>query len=381
MKTARRFSTLILSACVLAACTEPHVKVTGSMRFMLGGTSGTVLPVAGLGPQGGGKALAALLAGDEYIVSPRKAKVTFTSVVFVGSNNEPLGGSDFTDCTVTYDRSLQSGATLLDCPFTVDTGSVAQMRLYFDNTVQLLVSDATIGIYSDPASATKYSTTAPAGGAGFVPLTITIGSGPSRATPIFFTSPIPIAEGTTPQLYVTVDMIHTVKVSVNTGGTTLTAGGGNDPVALFGGLAPGRSSYFSGASTVEGYKVQGVPSLRVFYDAAGKPLYSMIGPNFCGVDGGSKGAWASPPTGAKTGGWLGKDANNVIAWALPTDSTWTTYAAYYIMPEQTVIGQTTSLKCKVMASPPPPADGKTYASGAPVMATSDKTVTLTLLAK
>lgn len=379
MKTARVLATLL--ACVLAGCTEPHIKVTGSMRFMLGGTSGTIVPAAGLEQQSAARASAALIAGDEYIVSPRKAKVTFTSVVFEGPSGEPLGTSTFSDCTVTYDRSLQSGATLLDCPFTVDTGRVAQMRLYFDNTVQLLVSDATIGIYSDPASATKYSTTAPAGGADFVPLTITIGSGPSRATPIFFTSPIPIVEGSTPQLYVTVDMIHTVKVSVNAGGTTLTAGGGNDPVALFGGLAPGTSRYFSGATTIEGYKVQGVPSLRIFYDQAGNPLYSMIGPNFCGVDGGSKGAWASPPTGAKVGGWLGKDANNVIAWALPTDSTWSVYNAYYVMADQTVIGQSTSLKCKVTGSPPAPLDGKTYASGAPAMLTSDKTVTLKLLAK
>src|SRR5439155_24944820 len=123
------------------------------------------------------------------------------------------------------------------------------------------------------------------------------------------------------------------------------------------------------------------PTLPVFSDQAGNPLYSMIGPNFCGVDGGSKGAWATSPNGTKVGGWLGKDANNVISWVLPTDSSWSVYNAYYVMAEQTVIGQTTSLKCRVTSAPPPPADGKTYASGAPVMATSDKTVTLRLLAK
>ena len=381
MKTTKVFAAQVLLVCVLASCEQPKPVVSGSMRFVLGGTSGSTSPSPAMAGTSKGGALAALVAGDEYIVSPRKAKVTFTSVVFESSSGEPLGTSTFSDCTVTYDRSLQSGATLLDCPFTVAVGDVAQMRLYFDNTVQLLVSDATIGIYSDPASATKYSTTAPAGGASFVPLTITIGSGPSRANPIFFVSPISIVEGSKPQLFVTVDMIHTVKLSVNAGGTTLTAGGGNDPVALFGGLAPGTSRYFSAATTVEGYKVQGIASLRIFYDQAGNPLYTMIGPNFCGVDGGSKGAWASPPIGAKVGGWLGKDANNVIAWALPTDSTWSTYAAYYVMAEQTVIGQSTSLKCKVMASPPPPSDGKTYASGAPAMLSPDKTVTLRLLAK
>ncbi len=355
------------------------------MKFLIGGTSGSAGPAPSLGQlANAGRASAALVAGDEYIVSPRKAKITFTSVVFVTSEGSEAGTSTFTGCTVTYDRSLASGAILLDCPFTAPAGAITEMRLYYDKTVQLLVSDATVGIYSDPASATKYSTTEPAGGASFVPLTITIGdASTSRATPIIFASPITIAAGSTPTLYVTVDMIHTVQIKVNTGGTTLTASGGNDPVALFGGLTPGSSRHYAAAPTVEGYKVGGgiASSLRVFYDQAGNPLYSIIGPNFCGVDGGSKGAWASPPTGATIGGWLGKDANNVLAWALPTTSAWTTYNAYYVMAEPTAVGQTTVLECKVTTTPPPPADGKTYASGAPAMLSPDKSVTLRLLAK
>src|SRR5206468_5242177 len=130
------------------------------------------------------------------------------------------GTSDFSNCTVTYDRSLTSSATLLDCPFTAPIGDVAQIRLYYDKTVQLLVSDAGTSIYSDPASSSGYSTIAPAGGASFVPLTITIGDANTpRATPIIFTSPVTIDSTTAPTLYVTVDMIHSVKVIVNTGGT------------------------------------------------------------------------------------------------------------------------------------------------------------------
>ena len=383
MNTARILAALVLPTYLLAGCTEPKAKVSGTMKFRLGGTSGTVVPVAEYGPHAGAATQAApLTAGEEYIVSPRKAKVTFTSVVFQNARGEDLGPSSFTDCTVTYDRSLVSGSELLSCPFTVPVGEVAQMMLYFNKTLEMLVSDATIGIYSDPLSATKFSTTAPVGGAAFVPFTITIGdASTSRATPIIFTAPIAVVEGSTPSLYVTVDMIHTVQLKVNTGGTTLTAGVGNDPVAVFGGLTPGSSRYYSGATSAEGYKVQGVPSLRVFYDQAGQPLFSMIGPNFCGVDGGPKGAWASPPIGATIGGWLGKDANNVVAWALATSSAWTTYNAYYVMAEQSVVGQTTTLNCKVTGSPPPPADGKTYASGAPVMTAPDKSVTLRLLAK
>jgi hypothetical protein len=382
MRSTRFFAAAALTACALSACTEPKKSVPGSMRFVLGGTSGAVVPSAGLSRQAALRSLAPLIAGDEYIVSPRKAKITFTSVVFVSADGLDLGSSTFADCTVTYDRSLASSSTLLDCPFTAPIGDVGQVRLYYDKTVQLLVSDATVGIYSDPASATGYSTTAPVGGAAFVPLTITIGdANPSRATPIIFTSPITIDSTTAPTLYVTVDMIHTVQMKVNTGGTTLTAPGTNDPVAVFGGLTQGSSRYYSGAPSAEGYKVQGVPWLRLFYDQSGKPIYSMIGPNWCGVDGGPKNAWASPPIGQTVGGWLGKDANNVIAWALATSNDWTVYDAYYVMTEATTVGQTTVLKCKVAAVAPPPADGKTYASGAPTITTPDKSVTLTLIAK
>src|SRR5206468_3886187 len=110
-------------------------------------------------------------------------------------------------------------------------------------------------------------------------------------------------------------------------------------------------------STIESIKVQGTPAVRIFTDALGNPLY-VIG-STCGVDG-PKGAWASPPIGAKIGGWLGKDAANNISWALPVDDTYAIYSAYFVMAERTTIGQSTTLNCKATTSRPPPADGKTY---------------------
>jgi hypothetical protein len=252
------------------------------------------------------------------------------------------------------------------------------MAVYFDKTIQLLVSDATNGIYSDASVATKFTTTAPAGGATFVPFTITIGdNNTSRATPIIFASPLSVEEGSTPTLYVTTDMIHNVALRVDAGGTTLTANPGADPVALFGGLTPGSSMYYSSASTIESVKSQGT-YVRVFTDQGGNPLY-LIGTT-CGVDG-PKGAWATPPIGATIGGWLGKDAGNVIAWALPTDATYAAYSAYFVMPARTLVGQTTTWSCKATASPPPPVDAKTYSSGAPAMSSPTTSATLTLLAK
>ena len=220
MNKLRMIAALALPACLVLSCSEPHAKVAGSMHFILGGTPATVVPAPALSPSGGKGALAALVAGVEYIVSPRKAKITFTSVQFTTATGDGSGETTLADCTVTYDRSLASGSTILDCPFTAPVGDITSMQLFYSTTVQLLVSDATVGIYSDPSSPTLYSTTAPAGGAAFVPLTITIGGAgvTNRGLPIFFGTPMTIVEGTTPVLYVTVDMIHTIQMQVNTGG-------------------------------------------------------------------------------------------------------------------------------------------------------------------
>jgi hypothetical protein len=62
-------------------------------------------------------------------------------------------------------------------------------------------------------------------------------------------------------------------------------------------------------------------------------------------------------------------------------ASYSAYAAYFVMAEPSAIGQSTVLKCKATTSPPPPADGRTYSSGAPAMPNPDATVALTLLAK
>ena len=366
----------------------PAATVAGTMSFVLGGTSGAPpSSLAALQPQArGSMAAASLVAGEDYIVSPRKAKITFTSVEFRGANGVLLGTSTLGDCTVTYDRSLSSASSLLDCAFILPVGDIHQIAVYFNKSMQLLVSDPTFGIYSNPASPTGFSTAAPVGGAAFVPFTVTIGdNSPTRATPIIFSSPVSIVAGSTPKLYITTDMIQTFQLSVNTGGTTLTPKANNDPVALFGGPTPGRSSFYSNANAIDSYKVGSVnafKSLRIFYDQAGAPLFLMtpVSDTFCGAFDTPKGAWASPPMNG-IGGWLGRDSNKILAWAVPQTTAYAAYTAYFVMAEPTAIGQQTILRCKSSASPPTPVDGKTYSSGAPAMPSADATAVLTLLAK
>jgi hypothetical protein len=346
----------------------------GTVRFTLGASDVAGPQPLTQAPRRG----PALTADDEYIATPSKAKITFTSIEYWGVDKK-LGTSELTDCTVVYDIAAGRGSTLLECPFTVPVGEISQLGLYFDKDLEIMISDDGVGIYTDASSSTGYVTTPPAGGATYVPYTINIGVGATRATPIVFVKPLVIEADSSPTMYITLDMIHTFQLRVNAGGSTLTAHPGNDPVAVFGGLAPGASHFYSTATTLGAYKIGGGgQALRIFTDAAGNPLF-LMSPH-CGIDG-PKGAWASPPIGATVGGWLGKDSNGVIAWALPADTTYTTYASYLTMEAKTDLGQTTTLNCKASASPPPPADGLTYASGAPTITSPDMTANLTLIAK
>lgn len=374
-----KITSLLILVCPLTllaiGCRDEDKKkstptVAGTATFVLGADAGT--PALSLDET------ASVAPGDQFIVSPSKAMITFTSVVFRGTGGETLGTSDFENCVVTYDRSLKSGASLLDCEFKVPIGEIAELAVYFDKTVQIMVNDTTFGIYSTTSSPTQYSTSAPSGGAELVPMKITIGAGTSRATSIVLSKPIAITADMTPRLYITTDMIHSIQLEVDDGGTTLSLAGSNDPIALFGGLTQGYSLYYSGATTIEAIKVQGTPSLRIFYDQENNPLYLMG--TTCGVDG-PKGAHASAPTGTKIGGWLGKDSTNKLAWALPTDSSYAKYAAYFVMAEQTNVGQSTTLYCKATDSPPSPVDGKTYGSGVPAMESPTSSTVLNLLAK
>ena len=369
---------IVLLACV--GCGDMNGDgdgVAGTMRFVLGGTAPIQNVARRTGPS-------SLQAGAEYIVSPQKAKITFASIAFRSEDGNKLGGGDvsFTNCVVTYDRTMPSGSTLLDCPITMPIGDVYSLDLRFEKSMEILVRDPIAGIYSDPGIASNYSTTEPAGGAAFVPYTVMIGSGSTRATPIVFASPVTISEGATPMLSVTTDMIQTFQIQVDPGGTTLTAHPGNDPIAVFGGLSPGSSHFLSNAAQIESYRVGSVNefhSMRVFYDGENHPLF-MMSPVTCGV-GAGQGVWATGTLSpGNVGGRLGTDTSGVTGWAQVAPGG-ASYDAYYVMTEPTAIGQSTSVKCEATTTPPAPSDGETYASGAPDIAAPSTVTQLMLLAK
>jgi hypothetical protein len=373
-----RIGIVALSAIPLAGCgTGVNYSTTlpGTATFVQGASSVTTLAASAkkIRPRSG----FALTPGDQYLVSPNQAKITFVSIEFDDTSGSTISSSDLTGCVVTYDRGLSSGSSLLDCPFTVPVGQIGQIVVRYSNNVQILVNDTTTGIYSHSGSTTGFNTTAAS--PDFVNIRVNAGADPDvRISPIIFPTPITVAAGSTPQIFITTDMIHGTELEVASNGTDLAPAGTEDPVALFGYTTKGKSLYFSEDTTIESVKI-GKNSVRVFEDAAGNPLF-LFGFT-CAVGNLPVNAWATPPIGQTIGGWLGKDAAHVISWALPTDTTWGTYSTYFTMAEQTAIGGTTTVNCKATTSPPPPADGQTYASGAPAMSSPTTSTVVTLLGK
>lgn len=84
--------------------------------------------------------------------------------------------------------------------------------------------------------------------------------------------------------------------------------------------------------------------------------------------------------GMKAGGYLGLDASGNLAWALPTDFTWTSYRAVFVMRRGGTVGSSVNLSCAFQSTVPVPADGNSYASGAPSISAPSTTLSIKLVA-
>lgn len=330
----------------------------------------------------------------QWYVSPDQVRVRVDRVNFAGHAGAPGDGADLVDCVLTFDRTTPSLSNLLDCPFEIAPGTYGGMTVFVNGEFEILVSDATNGIHTDPASATGLSATAPAGGAAFVPY-----SRPLGATGVEqqFPAPLVVGSGDTISLSVVMDAVQTVILDVSGGGTVLAFNGSSwSPVNLFPTLgAPGVARYFTTAGTADSYNDSVVLAniLRVYYAAGsnGQPVYSLNQQvantiNTCAANAFTKAAHPADPAttvpndaGAKIGGWLGRDPAGTTCWALPADPAYSAYEAYLTLSNVTVVGSSGVLSCVNTATPAPPTSGPTYASGCPAI-TADATATLTLVA-
>ncbi len=328
------------------------------------------------------------LSSGNWYVSPDKIKIKLTRINFAGATQQDSTDADLVDCVVTYDRAAATLAPLLDCPFSIGPGTYTSMNLFVDPTSEVLISDATNGLYTDPSAPTKLSSTAPADGAAFVPVTATLGT----AFQQFFSTPLVVTDQPV-SLSVVIDAVQTVQLT-SSGGTPPTFGT-YFPAYVFpsiGGV--GKPQYYTSSGTADTYDDSTVLAniIRVYYEPNGAPTYSLFqqrGMSLMGCADGAYGIGAhaadnrTTPVnndGSRPGGWLGLDSTNTMCWVYAGDQAFSTYSNYLTMGKVPNIGDSTTLRCAQTTSPTPPSSGSTYASGCPPMTNQFVAVPMTLVA-
>jgi hypothetical protein len=408
----RSCAALLAMAC-LAGCHDngngnPDLSASGDLGAGGGGGSGggMVMGHARIlhGPstvmharqRGGPPGPTPRIADGHWALSPDQARVTVDSLTFQGATAGDVQAVMLTNCKPTYVRDQPSLSTVLDCPFMIPAGTYVGMGVAVAATFDVLVDDATAGLYTDPAAATKLSTTAPAGGAPFVSITVATGSGTNGelSQQTFFSHPVTLTPtgsvggddggaevGVT--VDVAVDLTHTIFANVSGGSASFDTSLPLPAVQLMASLeGAGHVQLYSASGTAGSALMPGptdddTSSVRVFFDGSGAASYEFhptLGPSQ---------AWNANPaggTGNRAGGYLGVDGSGTLCWAIPQDYTYAQYAGICELATVSTIGATTTLRCATTTTVPPPTSGDTYASGCPTL-TNPTSTTVTLIAQ
>jgi len=387
--------TAVLAMAILAAACGSSVggKITATARMLNGATPAATGPLAP--PR---SALVAAGSDGAWQVSPDKLRLTLDSLYFQsqGQGQETV---QLTGCQVTYDRSQPGLTKLADCPFSLATGTYTHVLAKFSDSYDVLINDATNGIFTDPTSPTKLSRSAPAGGAQFVTVTTTggfpLGNGDFNP-PWVATASTPDA-GTANGLTVSVviDALQYFQVTISGSTATIGVDGmGNvkapDTVVAVG--TPAAVNYYvaSALGTALSFNLsaldapagfQGMLTLSVLYSSPTTPSALSMGfagsPTGCG------------PFGAMfylrgEFGYLGLDASGTLGWAgtSATDTTSGTppFTSVMSLAQAGSLGASTVFKCLQTSVDPAPGGGS-FDSGAPSISNPTFSETMQLIAK
>ena len=311
----------------------------------------------------------------KWVVTPNQVKVTFTAITLDG----PSGGETVTvdNCEVTFDFATASLSQLLTCLIEVPAGTYTRIGYIAEETTQVLIDDDINGLYTDPASATLLSTTEPAGGAQFVPLTSSLGT---LGGSFFLASSVEITEGANIDINIIGDLTHAVFVEVNGGTATFDVGiwaVQQASIHVFVSLNDlGKINYYSASATGLTYRKEAIfpidessVDIRIYYVADNQPTFLFlesgnVGSESCG--GGSVPSQASAAdastspedtSGSRAGGYLGLDSNGVLGWARPQTLAWDVYVAIFAMDQAQSLGNTSTMECQDTSTDPAPAGG------------------------
>lgn len=357
-----------------------------------GSASGTLTVLNGASPHArdAGAPFPGSRAGANWQLSPNKIILTLNSISFLdaaGSNNT----ANLTNCTVTYDRTQPGLTKFADCAISIPTGTFTRATLSFASSYQILVDDSTNGIYTNPSSASKFSTTGPG------QLVTVTATGPTNGGATF-SPPLTVNSGDSPTISVVVNGLQFFQVNVNGAAITLGADGGGSvgfpdttlavgtPAALAYYVKQGLGTALSYNATAMGSTLgQGIYTVSVLYSGASTPYAIGVGfngqPSGCGPFGvGFYFQGPPPPKGG--GGYVGQDSNGVLGWAATgeTGTTWSTFSSVLNMAAKTTLGDTTTLNCLTTTTDPNPPGG-TFSSGAPVIPSPTLHQTMKLVAQ
>jgi hypothetical protein len=353
--------------------------VSGTVSFYNGATKGVSSLSMGL--------IQTQAMNGTWLLTPNQVKVEILKLEFCSIEGD-CKESFVSGCEVVFDFESASLTKAIDCEIGYPLGTFDKVMVVTSKTARVLISDSANGIYSN-SSTGDLSSTVPAGGAGFINVTAQSGGPSEYIASGFLAESVTITENNIPNLVITGDLSHTILAQVNGGNPTLSQSFDVQGLAvdlLPSVNKPGKIAFYSSYNTAESVRRESVAGsggeVRVYYDSAGEPraLFLESG-NIGGATSGCGGGGASSQAYAiGNGGYLGRDSANTIAWARPQDADWTSYVGVFaIETEQTIIGSTTTIRCKNVSSDPRPVSGNTYASGAPVTTPADEEATVMLV--
>lgn len=380
------FPFLLLSAsCGGGTEPKPNRRVSLTASVLHGSTPG----VSGLIAAGASRSLVAsglVPSAGLWAISPDQARITINSIAFIKADGN-VSFAPLTNCVANYARSTASLTKLLDCPFTIDAGTYVGVDVQFANSFDVLIDDQVNGIYTDPASSTKLSTTRPAGGPQMVNYSLTLNSGQKGvfASVTYFPTAVTIdSAGATPTVFLVADLIHTVFVTVTSSSMNFYIDTPKPAAQIIPSLSgAGRVEFYTSSGTALSAKM-GPPgntdtesrSVRVFYASPPQPaliISPVVGPSSAQAVNPAK----SPvigDLGFRAGGYAGQDASGTLCWALPTTFAYQSYAYLRRMKSVTTLGATTTVQTLALngGQATPPTSGDTYASGCPSFTPTDQ---------
>ena len=340
-------------------------------------------------------------ANGFWYVTPDKITFTITDISLTDGTTSgtqitfPNGG-----CVVTWDNTMQSLASLANCPLTIKPGTYTKLIVNYSTSFGFLINDTTNNIYTDPSKSTLLNTSAPAGGASmvtFTPSTTSKSTNSAYGSTALLSPPLVVAATQTgssaaPSIYFVIDAIHSIPITVT--GSDIEFFFGQTPIDGIPTVTAGKATHYSSINSSASVSVgsSGQPIEVSFLYTDQKTLAAVnegtvVKMTNCPMGGGSPYMIDTNPAGQtidnlgfRYGGFAGA-SGGFVGFAEGSDKAYSSYYAYYKMAEATTLGSSSTLQCQLNSAVtvPVPSDNVSYNSGVPAITTVSDSTTMFLV--